>query len=176
MNRKKTLLGLGLLYGICGIGAGAVCYGQSDYPTTEVAGVTEEYEESSTWQTEIEQSEVIESTEETTEIPMETTIEQTIEQTEEPTEQPAVEESTVTEEPVKQYMATAVNVGTSRLMIRDAASMQGKVISFMKNGNTAEVIEVGEEWHLIRFNNIEGYVSAKYLELTEIQEESTVER
>ena len=174
MNRKKTLLSLGLLYGICGIGAGAICYGQSDYPTTEVAAVTEECEESSTWQTENEQSEVTESTEEVIETTTEAETEQTTET--EQTEEPTVEESTVTEEPVKQYMATAVNVGTSRLMIRDAASMQGEIIGFMKNGNTVEVIEVGEEWHLIRFHDIEGYSSAKYLELTEIQEESTEER
>ena len=174
MNRKKTLLSLGLLYGICGIGAGAVCYGQSDYPTTEVAAATEEYEESSTWQTENEQSEVTESTEEVIETTTEAETEQTTET--EQTEEPTVEESTIAEESVKRYMATVVNVGTSRLRIRDAASMQGKVISFMKNGNTAEVIEVGEEWHLIRFHDIEGYVSAKYLELTEIQEESTEER
>ena len=174
MDRKKTLLSLGLLYGICGIGAGAICYGQSDYPTTEVAAVTEECEESSTWQTENEQCEVTERTEEVIETTTEAETEQTTET--EQTEEPTVEESTVTEEPVKQYMATAVNVGTSRLMIRDAASMQGEIIGFMKNGNTVEVIEVGAEWHLIRFHDIEGYSSAKYLELTEIQEESTEER
>lgn len=163
MDRKKILLSLGVLYVIFGIGAGAICYRQSDDPISEVAAVIEEYEESSSWQTENEQSEVTESTEEVTE-------------TKQTTETELTEESTIAEESAKRYMATVVNVETSRLRIRDAASMQGKIIGFMKNGNTVEVIEVGEEWHLIRFHDIEGYSSAKYLELTEIQEESTEER
>ena len=92
---------------------------------------------------------------------------------EETSEEQTVIENVETDE--KKYIATAINVGKSRLRIRESGSLQGRLISFMRNGNVAEVIELGEEWHLIRFQSVEGYVSAKYLEVTEVREETETE-
>ena len=182
MNRKKTLLGLGLLYGICGIGAGAICYGQTQEMPMEVANVMEEMTASevesetvSESVIETEQSQVMESTEEETQLPVETA-EEIAEETTEMQEEPLTEENTVVEEPAAQYMATVVRVGNKRLNVRETASMNGKIIGHIHKGTTVEVIETGEEWHLIRFQDIEGYAWAYCLELTEIQEESTEER
>ena len=157
MDRKRALLILGVLYSACGVGIGAVSYGQKEeLPAKEEVVVREEI-------TEVEEKVI--------EVVMEESEEQT-------SEEQSSEESTimeVEEEKEKKYIATAINVGKSRLRIRESASLQGKIISFMRNGNVAEVIELGEEWHLIRFQNVEGYVSAKYLEVTEVREETETE-
>lgn len=173
MKRKKALLILGMLYGVCGVGMGAVCYGQKEEPLVmeEVAvreemSQTEEVQETVVVETQpsIQQQEEMADVEETiTEV-------ETEEIEEETSEEQTVMEIVETEE--KKYIATAINVGNSRLRIRDSASLQGKIISSMRNGNVVEVIELGEEWHLIRFQSVEGYVSAKYLEVTEVQEET----
>lgn len=161
MNRKKTLAVLGLLYGICGIGAGIVCFGQTEEEPEEavfVAGTLQGEVEQE--ETESEVSELVEPEleEPEPEIVIETTIE--VEAVIETEPEPVAEQ--------QQYMVTVIDVDR-RLRIRDEASLQGNVIGYMKNGNTAEVIEVGEEWHLIRFEDVEGYVSADYLELIPIQ-------
>ena len=157
MDRKRALLILGVLYSACGVGIGAVSYGQKEeLPAKEEVVVREEI-------TEVEEKVI--------EVVMEESEEQT-------SEEQSSEESTVMEvEEVKEkkYIATAINVGKSRLRIRESGSLQGRIISFMRNGNVAEVIELGEEWHLIRFQSVEGYVSAKYLEVTEVREETETE-
>lgn len=166
MNRKKTLAVLGLLYGICGIGAGIVCFGQTEEEPEEavfVAGtlqgeVEQEEAESEVSELEEPEPEEIELEEPEPEIVIETTIE--VEAVIETEPEPVAEQ--------QQYMVTVIDVDR-RLRIRDAASMQGKIIGYMRNGDTAEVIEVGEKWHLIRFEDVEGYVSANYLELIPIQ-------
>lgn len=63
----------------------------------------------------------------------------------------------------------ATVTGTDSVYIRDAADTNSNVIGRVRSGNTAEVLEIGEYWHYIRCNGIEGYASASYLELTEIQ-------
>ena len=162
MDRKRALLILGVLYSACGVGIGAVSYGQKEeLPAKEEVVVREEI-------TEVEEKVI--------EVVMEESEEQTSE--EQTSEEQSSEESTVMEvEEVKEkkYIATAINVGKSRLRIRESGSLQGRIISFMRNGNVAEVIELGEEWHLIRFQSVEGYVSAKYLEVTEVREETETE-
>ena len=170
MKRKKALLILGMLYGVCGVGMGAVCYGQKEEPLAmEEVAVREEMSETE----DVQETVVVETQPSIQQQEEITDVEETI--TEVETEEETSEEQTVmeiveTEE--KKYIATAINVGNSRLRIRDSASLQGKIISSMRNGNVVEVIELGEEWHLIRFQSVEGYVSAKYLEVTEVQEET----
>ena len=170
MKRKKALLILGMLYGVCGVGMGAVCYGQKEEPLVmEEVAVREEMSQTE----EVQETVVVETQPSIQQQEEITDVEETI--TEVETEEETSEEQTVmeiveTEE--KKYIATAINVGNSRLRIRDSASLQGKIISSMRNGNVVEVIELGEEWHLIRFQSVEGYVSAKYLEVTEVQEET----
>ena len=170
MKRKKALLILGMLYGVCGVGMGAVWYGQKEEPLAmEEVAVREEMSETE----DVQETVVVETQPSIQQQEEITDVEETI--TEVETEEETSEEQTVmeiveTEE--KKYIATAINVGNSRLRIRDSASLQGKIISSMRNGNVVEVIELGEEWHLIRFQSVEGYVSAKYLEVTEVQEET----
>lgn len=157
MNRKRALLILGVLYSVCGVGIGAVSYDQKEELSAKEEVVVRE--------------EITEVEEKVIEVVMEESEEQT-------SEEQSSEESTVMEvEEVKEkkYIATAINVGKSRLRIRESGSLQGRIISFMRNGNVAEVIELGEEWHLIRFQSVEGYVSAKYLEVTEVREETETE-
>ena len=157
MDRKRALLILGVLYSVCGVGIGAVSYDQKEELSAKEEVVVRE--------------EITEVEEKVIEVVMEESEEQT-------SEEQSSEESTVMEvEEVKEkkYIATAINVGKSRLRIRESGSLQGRIISFMRNGNVAEVIELGEEWHLIRFQSVEGYVSAKYLEVTEVQEETETE-
>lgn len=167
MNRKKTLLGLGILYSICGITAGAVCYGQETDTAeavtlvSEDSGQTAETPPESEEQTQTEEATVEETQTQTEEVPSES---------EESTQQEETQE-----EPIH-YMATAVDVGRGyRLHIRDAGSMQGTIIGYMRDGDVVDVLEVGEEWHHVVFKDIEGYVSARYLELTPIQEEDVSE-
>lgn len=157
MDRKRALLILGVLYSVCGVGIGAVSYDQKEELSAKEEVVVRE--------------EITEVEEKVIEVVMEESEEQT-------SEEQSSEESTVMEvEEVKEkkYIATAINVGKSRLRIRESGSLQGRIISFMRNGNVAEVIELGEEWHLIRFQSVEGYVSAKYLEVTEVREETETE-
>ena len=157
MDRKRALLILGVLYSVCGVGIGAVSYDQKEELSAKEEVVVRE--------------EITEVEEKVIEVVMEESEEQT-------SEEQSSEESTVMEvEEVKEkkYIATAINVGKSRLRIRESGSLQGRIISFMRNGNVAEVIELGEEWHLILFQGVEGYVSAKYLEVTEVQEETETE-
>lgn len=157
MDRKRALLILGVLYSVCGVGIGAVSYDQKEELSAKEEVVVRE--------------EITEVEEKVIEVVMEESEEQT-------SEEQTSEESTVMEvEEVKEkkYIATAINVGKSRLRIRESGSLQGRIISFMRNGNVAEVIELGEEWHLIRFQSVEGYVSAKYLEVTEVREETETE-
>ena len=46
MKRKKALLILGMLYSVCGVGIGAVCYGQKEEPLpSEEVAVREEMSE-----------------------------------------------------------------------------------------------------------------------------------
>lgn len=171
MNRKKTLAVLGLLYGICGIGAGIVCFGQTEEEPEEAVFVA------GTLQGEVEQEETESEVSELVE-PEPEEIELEESELEEPEPEIVIETTIEVEavietepEPVaeqQQYMVTVIDVDR-RLRIRDAASMQGKIIGYMRNGDAAEVIEVGEEWHLIRFEDVEGYVSADYLELIPIQ-------
>ena len=157
MDRKRALLILGVLYSVCGVGIGAVSYDQKEELSAKEEVVVRE--------------EITEVEEKVIEVVMEESEEQT-------SEEQSSEESTVMEvEEVKEkkYIATAINVGKSRLRIRESGSLQGRIISFMRNGNVAEVIELGEAWHLIRFQSVEGYVSAKYLEVTEVREETETE-
>lgn len=65
-----------------------------------------------------------------------------------------------------EYTYTASH-STGRLFIRDGASMDNKIISFMKPGTTGDVISIGDEWVLLKYNDIEGYVYKGYLTLTE---------
>lgn len=65
-----------------------------------------------------------------------------------------------------QYTYTAIQ-NSKRLFIRTGPSLEADIISFLKPGDTGEVIEIGEEWVLLRHGDVEGYSFKKYLSLEE---------
>ena len=65
-----------------------------------------------------------------------------------------------------EYTYTASH-STGRLFVRDGASLDNKIISFMKPGTTGDVISISDEWVFLKYNDIEGYVYKGYLNLTE---------
>lgn len=65
-----------------------------------------------------------------------------------------------------QYTYTAIQ-SSKRLFIRTGPSLEADIISFLKRGDTGEVIEIGEEWVLLRHGDVEGYSFKKYLSLEE---------
>ncbi len=68
--------------------------------------------------------------------------------------------------PQPQYTYTAIQ-RSKRLFIRTGPSLEADIISFLKPGDTGEVIEIGEEWVLLRHGDVEGYSFKKYLSLEE---------
>lgn len=66
------------------------------------------------------------------------------------------------------YTYTAVH-STGRLFIRNGPSLEHQIISFMLPGTTGVVVSVGEEWVLLEYEEVEGYVFKGYLELTEVE-------
>lgn len=68
--------------------------------------------------------------------------------------------------PEKEYTYTAVHK-SKRLFIRQDASLNADIIGFLKPGDSGDVISILEDWVLLRHGNVEGYVSKKYLTLTE---------
>ena len=65
-----------------------------------------------------------------------------------------------------QYTYTAIQ-SSKRLFIRTGPSLEADIISFLNPGDTGEVIEIGEEWVLLRHGDVEGYSFKKYLSLEE---------
>lgn len=68
--------------------------------------------------------------------------------------------------PEKLYTYTAVHK-SRRLFIRQDASLNADIIGSLKPGDSGDVISVGEDWVLLKHGSVEGYVSKKYLTLTE---------
>lgn len=85
-------------------------------------------------------------------------------------EETSTEPETIVEEP--DYTYTAIH-STGRLFIRNGPSLDYDIISFMRPGTTGDVISLKEsdEWVLLRYNDIEGFVFKGYLELTEKEDE-----
>ena len=66
------------------------------------------------------------------------------------------------------YTYTAVH-HTGRLFIRNGPSLENQIISFMRPGTTGAVISIGDEWVLLEYGDIEGYVFKGYLKLTQVE-------
>ena len=85
---------------------------------------------------------------------------------------PAATESTGTEsaetdmtaEP--EYTYTAIH-HSSKLFIREDASLNAGIIGFLKPGESGDVIRVEDDWVLLKHGNVEGFVYKKYLDLKE---------
>lgn len=176
MNRKKVLLSLGILYGVCGIGAGVACYGQAEASlgvNNDVPEQNEEMDETAEAEEPVllyEKEEIAEQETVNEEMTLAPFVKETIEESETISEIETKYSEVETESEIEeQYEVTVIGLGNSSLRIRDAASLDGKTIGYMKNGETAELIELGEAWHLICYKGIVGYSSANYLEIRQLQ-------
>ena len=67
------------------------------------------------------------------------------------------------------YTYTASH-STGRLFIRNGPSLDYETISFMRPGTTGDVISIGDEWVLLKYGDVDGYVFKSYLTLTPKEE------
>lgn len=67
------------------------------------------------------------------------------------------------------YTYTAIH-STGRLFIRSGPSLENQIISFMRPGTTGPVVSIGDEWVLLKYGDVEGYVFKGYLKLTEVEQ------
>lgn len=74
-----------------------------------------------------------------------------------------VKQTEIDEPPV--YTYTAIH-STGRLFIRSGPSMEDQIISFMRPGTTGTIISIGDNWALLKYGEIEGYVFKGYLKIT----------
>ena len=68
--------------------------------------------------------------------------------------------------PQPQYTYTAIQK-SKRLFIRTGPSLEANIIGFLRPGDTGEVIDIGEEWVLLKHGDVEGYSFKRYLRLEE---------
>lgn len=65
-----------------------------------------------------------------------------------------------------EYTYTAIH-HSSKLFIREDASLNAGIIGFLKPGESGDVIRVEDDWVLLKHGNVEGFVYKKYLDLKE---------
>ena len=91
-------------------------------------------------------------------------IEESITPTEEIPEQlPQVEE--IKAEPKYRFKVKSI---PTKLRVRKEPSLQAEVLGHLYGYQTGEVISLSEEWALIKYKDLEGYCSLKYLTLEEL--------
>lgn len=92
-------------------------------------------------------------------------------------EEAAVEESLPEEEtfPVeentqKQQYTYVASHSSGRLFIRSGPSLDYDIIGSIRPGSTGDVLESGDEWSLIQYKDIQGYVFNNYLTFIPVEE------
>lgn len=55
-----------------------------------------------------------------------------------------------------------------RLFIRKSPSTEGEVLGVLWTGQSGEIIDIGEEWVLLKYGDIEGYVFKEFLIIEEL--------
>lgn len=65
-----------------------------------------------------------------------------------------------------EYTYTAIHQ-SSKLHIRDGASLDAEIIGFLNQGESGSVIRIEGDWVLLEHGDLEGYVYKKYLKLEE---------
>lgn len=73
-------------------------------------------------------------------------------------------ETAETPAPEPAYTYTAIHQ-SKKLYIRDDASLDANIISYLKQGESGDVIRIEGDWVLLRHGDLEGYVYKKYLNL-----------
>ena len=87
------------------------------------------------------------------------------EQVAEPSESP--ETPPAQEEAVK-YRGIADQDKGKRLFIRKSPSTEGEVLGVLWTGQSGEIIDIGDEWVLLKYGDIEGYVFKEFLIIEEL--------
>ena len=92
---------------------------------------------------------------------------------EEVTQEPTLEEPETSpseeEIPPQQYTYVASH-NAGRLFIRSGPSLDDTIIGFMRPGSTGDVLELGQDWSLIQYNDIQGYTFNQYLTFIPVEE------
>lgn len=183
MDKKNIIVVVGILYCMGGIGAGIRTMNQMQDTNEKVVSM----ERMESQEVQIDQSEQMQAESEKEEVEIETEMEIETEIETEIVEQEEKEEEVIVKKEedskvetdseqealTKDYIAVVTKVGKRRLNIRKQPSMSARVVGSMVLNDEAKVIEVGEEWHLIEFNDIRGYIFARYAELVEIPNNGT---
>lgn len=87
------------------------------------------------------------------------------EQVTEPSESP--ETPPAQKEEVK-YRGIADQDKGKRLFIRKSPSTEGEVLGVLWTGQSGEIIDIGDEWVLLKYGDIEGYVFKEFLIIEEL--------
>ena len=172
MNKNKHLLVTLFLYALTGVSACALYTNrdsipvsiESSHPKSAVLAppvVVSKKDDTSVIQTKIDAIEEVKTDETIISENVTENIDNNIKYSE---EEPYNISSDITYEPKYTYTTSH---SSGRLFIRDGASMDNKIISFMRPGTTGDVISISDEWVFLKYNDIEGYVYKGYLNLTE---------
>jgi len=79
-------------------------------------------------------------------------------------EEPAAEEPSATEPAsLEAEVAIVRTANRGALNMRATADKMGKIVGRIPNGTRVDVLEKGEEWTKIRFEDVEGYVMSSFL-------------
>jgi len=162
MERRLAFIIMFVLCFTLGIGACVIVYRSDERQMQTLA----EKQPVATLSAPAEKSETIEETEE--ELPQPEELPQAEEpveaaETEEIPEQP--EEETVPAEPKYRFTVEPI---ASRLCVRKEPSLQAEILGFVYSNQSGEVLSLGEEWSLIKYEDLEGYSSMEYLILEEL--------
>lgn len=80
------------------------------------------------------------------------------------------EEVPATDEPepvTPKYRFTVESIA-SRLCVRKAPSLDAEILGFIYTDQSGEVIEIGEEWVQLKYEDLEGYAFKEYLIIEEL--------
>ncbi len=166
MNRKVAYLIMLFLYVIVGAGAFYAMKNPGLLPTFSFDIASKEATISAPEGTHANTTESEAETPEEVAEPFEASDTEASSQPDNSTTTNASEVSEEKEEP--QYTYTAIQ-RSKHLNIRENPSLKAKIIGVLLPGETGEVISIGEEWVLVKHDELEGYVFKEYLKLTEVE-------
>ena len=98
-----------------------------------------------------------------------------VEVLDEPEDDSLNDAESTSDEPEKMFFKFMVTTRVHNLRIREAGSLTAKVIGKMPKGVTGYILEVGDEWSLVKYDDIIGYSNNKYLDIVQIAKEDLPE-
>lgn len=85
-----------------------------------------------------------------------------------PSETADAEQETLLSEDPPEYVYKAIHT-EGRLFIRESADINSPILGFLSPGDWGDVLDLGDDWALIQNEEITGYVSKTFLELTVVK-------